>query len=430
MKFPQFYAFAAISFFAMLLLGVLGNAAAQSPTPAPVVSPSFYDYDSHAPFTWTKQLIATVDGIGEYKVTYPSPVTMPYAIDNKVIAFYFVPSGPGPHPAMIVMHEWLPKNLNTEQRMCQSMAKAGVAALLVEQPYSLDRRPSTVERDPTPGMPEDPDSELLSPDVPHMVAALRQSVMDSRRGLDFLTAQPEIDPNRMGVSGISLGGILAALVAGVDRRARVLFTIVGGGDVAYTLWRSPNTAGLVDALMDKGWTYDSLNAALAPVEPTLYLKGYDPRNALLINGRYDFVVRPWQAEDLAKALGGAKIVWANTGHYGLGFSVKSIIKTGTDFLQDRFFENKEYSGPNTIPSRTVKVGFLIGGQEGFSPAIAYQMINLDRGGRFTLDGQLTTHGISGALSARINNSTALGLEVPIFHGPIRAHPFFLIHLVL
>ena len=68
------------------------------------------------------------------------------------MAFLFLPAGPGPHPAMIVLHEWLPNNLNDEDSMCRAMARAGVAALLVEQPYSLERRP----------VPHRPDAELLS----------------------------------------------------------------------------------------------------------------------------------------------------------------------------------------------------------------------------------------------------------------------------
>jgi hypothetical protein len=142
------------------------------------------------------------------------------------------------------------------------------------------------------------------------------------------------------------------------------------------------------------------------------------------------VIRPWQAEDLAKALGGAKIVWVNSGHYGVGLSETQIKQIGAMFLRDRFFEGKDYDGPNTLASRTIKLGFIVGGQEGFSPALAYQLINLDNAGRISIDGQLTTHGLSGALSGRINNSTAIGLELPIFHGPIRTHPFFFIHLVL
>ena len=107
------------------------------------VDPTFFDYDASAPLAATETPLSETDGVRVSRVTYPSPVVTPFAANNTVVAFLFLPPGPGPHPSMVVLHEWLPNNLNDENSMCQAMARAGVAALLVEQPYSLERRPST-----------------------------------------------------------------------------------------------------------------------------------------------------------------------------------------------------------------------------------------------------------------------------------------------
>jgi hypothetical protein len=228
----------------------------------------------------------------------------------------------------------------------------------------------------------------------------------------------------MGISGISLGGILAALTTGVDRRAKVLFTIVGGADVAYSLWHSPNMIGLRQGLIKNGYTYDSLKAAMAAVEPANYVQGFDPRNALLINGRYDVTVRPWQAEDLARALGGARIVWVDGGHYGVAFANEKIERVGAQFLRSRFFGANEGSIPRTLPSGAVKLGFLIGEPEWITPVLAYQAVPLDEKGDLSLDGQLTVRGLCGALSLRLNNSTQAGVEFPLFHGATKPRPIF------
>ena len=74
-----------------------------------------------------------------------------------------------------------------------------MAALLIVEPYSLNRRSQDLRG---------PDPEILSGDVPQMVAALRQAVLDARRGLDYLSRRPDMDPERLGAAGISLGGIL------------------------------------------------------------------------------------------------------------------------------------------------------------------------------------------------------------------------------
>jgi len=52
--------------------------------------------------------------------------------------------------------------------------------------------------------------------------------LGSRRGLTFLEQQPEVDANRLGVYGHSMGGNLTMYVAGTDRRVKAAAPSVGG----------------------------------------------------------------------------------------------------------------------------------------------------------------------------------------------------------
>lgn len=49
-----------------------------------------------------------------------------------------------------------------------------------------------------------------------------------RRGLTFLEQQPEVDPERLGVEGYSMGGNLTMYVAGTDARVKAAVPAVGG----------------------------------------------------------------------------------------------------------------------------------------------------------------------------------------------------------
>lgn len=407
---------------ALALFPATGRAqAAASPAPAASVDPHYYDYDAQTPYSVTQTPYGKIQGVAVTRITFPSPVVTPYAANNVVVGFLFHPSATGPHPAMLVLHEWLPTQLKDEFTVCVTLAKANVAALAIEEPYSLDRRP----------LPHVPAAELLSSNVPQMVAGLRQCVIDSRRALDWLSAQPDIDSRRLGVSGISLGGILAPLVAGVDHRARVVVAIDGGADVADIVWSSPFLRKLQTGLRAQGYTPKSLHTAMAPLESSNWLAGFDPHNAILFNGRYDVFVKPDNARKLSKALGDAPIVWLNTGHYGLALSLKSLNDTGAKFVQSRFADTPAvYTPPTSLPSHTVKFGLLIGGHEELSPDLAYQILNFDAAGRYSLDGQLTLHGLSGALSARLTNTSSIGIELPVFHGATKPKPFLLVHIVL
>ena len=397
-------------------LTVPAPAAPPAPKDGGAAGTAFYAYDSQVPFPVTEKPEGTEDGVRLFTLTYPSPVLTPYAVNNTVTAHLFLPPGPGPHPAMVVLHEW--NGASAAQKLCRLIAGAGVAALLVTEPFSLERRAAN-----GPG--------ILSGDPPQMRDALRQAVLDARRGLDYLSRRPDMDPNRLGVGGISLGGILSGLVAGVDPRVRVVLTADGGADFARGFWNGLLTLRFRGEIRRRGYTFEQFQAVMAPVEASTWLHGFDPDAALMFNGRYDLIVRPEQAETLARALGGTRIVWANTGHYGLGLSAPEAAPVVVRFLRARFFgEGLPFEKPDTLPSRTIKLGLLLGGQEGASPVLAYQVLDFDRAGRCSVDGQITLHGVSAALSARLGQTTSVGVQFPLGHGTTRPRPFVLFSVTL
>ncbi|MCG6158111.1 alpha/beta hydrolase family protein [Rubinisphaera margarita] len=78
----------------------------------------------------------------------------------------------------------------------------------------------------------------------------------ARRGLTFLEQQPEVDPDRLGVYGHSMGGNLTVYVAGTDDRVKVAAPSVGGSGFRTRRWpllpeqrkQTPNgDVGLFDA---------------------------------------------------------------------------------------------------------------------------------------------------------------------------------------
>jgi len=67
-------------------------------------------------------------------------------------------------------------------------------------------------------------------------------VLAARRALTFLEHQPEVDPNRIGVHGHSMGGKLTTDLAGVDERVRAAVPSCGGaGSATAVLARRPGS---------------------------------------------------------------------------------------------------------------------------------------------------------------------------------------------
>lgn len=63
-----------------------------------------------------------------------------------------------------------------------------------------------------------------------------RQVEDTRNALTYLETRPEVDPERLGVFGMSLGSTVATATAGVDRRVRALVGVGGPGDLN-RVWR-------------------------------------------------------------------------------------------------------------------------------------------------------------------------------------------------
>jgi dienelactone hydrolase len=60
--------------------------------------------------------------------------------------------------------------------------------------------------------------------------------LGARRGLTFLEQQPQVDPERLGVYGHSMGGNLAVYVAGADHRVKAAAPSVGGSGFRTYPW--------------------------------------------------------------------------------------------------------------------------------------------------------------------------------------------------
>ena len=66
----------------------------------------------------------------------------------------------------------------------------------------------------------------------------------SVRTTDLLASRPEIDADRIGITGISLGGIVAATAAGNEPRLQRAVFILSGGDLLPLINHAKETRSL------------------------------------------------------------------------------------------------------------------------------------------------------------------------------------------
>jgi dienelactone hydrolase len=237
------------------------------------------------------------------RLTFPSPVTTPHPQNNTVYAEYYRPLRKGRFPAVIVL-DITAGDQSLSRSIATYLAQHRVCALFVQMAYYGPRRP--------------PNSRLrlLMPDVDHSLAAIRQTVLDLRAAAAWLESRPEVDGQRLGILGTSLGSFMATLTAEMEPRLGRLAVLLGGGGVVDAYYDHPRAASYRKVYEALGGTKEKLAARIAPADPLTCAANLKDRRVLILAGKRDEIVPPRMAEALWKASGQQKIVWFDCTHYG------------------------------------------------------------------------------------------------------------------
>jgi dienelactone hydrolase len=253
------------------------------------------------------------------RLTFPSPVHTPHPENNTVHAEYYCPRTTGRSPAVIVL-DITAGDQSLSRTISGWLARNGVAALFVQMAYYGPRRP--------------PNSKLrlIMADIDHSLGSIRQTVLDVRAAGAWLASRPEVDPNRIGILGTSLGSFLAALAGEMEPRFGRVAVLLGGGGVVDAFYDHPQAAPYRKVYEALGGTKEKLTKRLAVADPLTCATHLKERRLLMIAARRDEIVAPKMAEALWSASGRQKIVWYDCTHYGAVFYICSAF----DHVLDHF----------------------------------------------------------------------------------------------
>jgi dienelactone hydrolase len=264
-----------------------------------------------------------------YRLTYPSPVVTPLPQNNTVPAAYYLPKHARPddpkRPAVICMHI-LDGNEELMRMTCGTLAAHGIPAIAFKLPYYGERGPV-----------EGP--KLLADNPRLLLGALVQGLEDVRRTVDVLASRPEIAPDRIGIMGISLGGIAAGSAAGIEPRLNRAMLILAGGDEMAIIHHARETrelSQLIQALSADDRAV--VEQAIAAVDPLRHAAELRQRavdgKVLMVNAAKDEVIPRACTEKLAAALGiGDKVRWLDgLGHYTAIAALPQILEEMVAFF--------------------------------------------------------------------------------------------------
>ena len=256
--------------------------------------------------------VSVIEDKGSYifkKITFPSANdTM---MGSKIRLEYLDPKGDDKVPVIIILPV-LKGASSIIKDFAQFYAKNGYAALIVNRKKRY----------------------LKDHDLTRVNDILQEIVINHRQVLDWIETQPDLDAERIGVFGISLGGIKGALISQLDKRIRASVIAMGGGDLPYVLAYSKE--GTVekkrnDYIKQNDLTVEEFHDILKQritCDPMHYAPYMDARNTMMILALFDQCVPFRKGQELRDRMGKPETIYLFSGHY-TSLLFKAYVKHAT-----------------------------------------------------------------------------------------------------
>jgi hypothetical protein len=253
-----------------------GRAAVARFTAAAVAgSDCFYSYATPADFA-----------LDSGRLTFTSPAPSGYPENDTVHALWF-PTPKDNGRALVVLPQW---NAGADGHLglARLLNRFGVSALRMSMAYHAERMPGELARA----------DYHVSSNIGRTIHAARQSVIDTRACLDWLTAQGY---RRIGILGTSLGSCVAFIAAAHDSRIRAgIFNHVSMyfSDVVWTGLSTQHVRRGFGTEVDQ----EELRRYWSVISPASYLTRMKKRDmrSLLIWARHDSSFLPVYSQQVLK----------------------------------------------------------------------------------------------------------------------------------
>jgi dienelactone hydrolase len=283
---------------------------------------ALFEYDRDAPLDIQEERRWQEAGAVWIDFTYASPM------GGRVPARLVIPQGKGPFPGMILQHGG-PGTLEDMDGFAREFSRSGAVTIMITSPY---RRPG--------GWVITPYMGNTWPIFNHRDLEIKiQLIMDLRRAVDILEERPEVDSDRLAYFGVSWGGSMGGLLAGVEDRLKAYVLVVGdGGLVEHTADPGPDG---INIHFSERWA-----AQMWPTEPLHFVGRAAPAALLFQNGLYDTFVLPHDALRFYAAASEPKMMLWYEADHNLPWS---FVQDAAEWLQPYLGDHLLLLTPNYRP---------------------------------------------------------------------------------
>jgi dienelactone hydrolase len=235
----------------------------------------------------------------DWLVRFPSPrPSLDSVVNNVAMEWSLARDSAGKPikaPAVVIIHE-SGRGMTAARLFGKGLRRLVLHTFVIHLPNYGARTPAT------------------PPTIRELLPSLQQAVSDVRRARDAVAALPFVDASLIALQGISLGGFVAATVAGVDRGYHRVFVLLAGGNLADVIQQGAKDAAMLRRQLESaGISVDEIVRLARGVEPMRLAHRVDAGSTWLFSAKFDEVVPPKCSLAFAEAAG----LQAVNHHYAL-----------------------------------------------------------------------------------------------------------------
>ena len=280
------------------------HTATRAPQPLSAEIAAYYDYPHRQPAA-SIRLVRDHRAYREFLVQFPLSSAGFEPTEPTVEFEWFESAKPG-RRAAILFNPILGGDYPLERGICRYLAAHGFHVAMVHR--------KTLKISP-------------EHDVARLELLLRQGVVRIRQVVDWMAQQPNVDAERLGGFGISMGGIAGIVTAAVEPRLRVHVVALAGGSIPDILATSkdrlltkPRIRYLTRNHMDLKTLEEQLRRTIR-TDPIRLAPYVDPKPLFMVIALADRTIGRANALRLWRALGRPQAVFLPFGHYTAYFSL-------------------------------------------------------------------------------------------------------------
>jgi dienelactone hydrolase len=249
---------------------------------------ALFAYDASAPLNLQKTVVSTNNGVEVSAISFSSPD------GGSATGLLFDPvTRSSLRPGIVLMHG-MPGNAGQMAGAGQLLAEHGAVVIAIDAPFARRGGPTV---------------RFSAQDRAEQI----QLIKDLQRAVDVLREKANVDDERIAYLGVSYGGAMGALFAGIERRIKAAVLVVGDGGLVSHFTGPEDSNGTLANLSCETRTYWLRD--MTPIEPIRFIPHASPTALFLQSGRVDDLVPAADAQALHTAAPQPNTIrWYDAGH--------------------------------------------------------------------------------------------------------------------